>query len=454
MNDTEMEKWLAERFRAAPNPEPSERLQQVVDADRIRASIPRRWAMPSRALGLSGRRPVLAGLVGLAATAILAAGLLTVVASRLTQTPAAPGGGIEWQPSTQVSGFAFTFGPYLASADGRLYMVGSINGLGGSSSTEVWSSADGASWERVSQPGTFEKYGPGFFPQGFSGDGQGGLVIVGGVAGGPAWHSSDGRTWTSAQFETPALARMAAVAARPGAIVAIGDRQVPIPDSATMSGQTANQMYAWFSAEGNAWSQVVLPDSLGYVPRAITAWKGGFAAVADKEVAADWASSVWTSADGRTWEKAPQELAFSPIAIVALGDRVVTVGARLDSELGMVPASWSSTDGRKWTESTASVRDRATMFDDVAVVGDTLVAIGSSHMYTTDVAGGPASTTPPMPPESVWISSDGATWRLLAEDSSLNFGFLNTHVASLGGRVVIATQRASAVEVFLGDLVP
>jgi len=454
MNDTEMEKWLAERFRAAPNPEPSERLQQVVDADRIRAGAPRRWTMPGRALGLSGRRPVLAGLVGLAATAILAAGLLTVVASRLTQTSLGPGG-IEWQPSTQVSGFTFTFGPYLASAGGRLYLVGSIAGLGGSSSTEVWSSADGASWERVSKPGTFEKYGPGFFPQGFSGDGQGGLVVVGGVAGGPAWHSSDGRTWTPAQFETPALARMAAVAARPGAIVAIGDRQVPVNGGATVSGQTANQMYAWFSAEGNTWSPVVLPDSLGYVPRAITAWKGGFAAVADKEVAAAWASSVWTSADGRTWEKAPQELAFSPIAMVALGDRVVTVGARLDSKLGMVPASWSSTDGRKWTESTASARDRATMFDDVAVVGDTLVAFGSSHMMQTDVAGGPASTTPPMPPESVWISSDGATWRLLAEDSSLNFGFyLNTHVTGFGGRVVVATQGASAVKVLIGDLVP
>ena len=455
MNDNEMETWLAERFRAAPNPEPSESLQQAIHADRIRASVSRGSIGPYLALGLSGRRPVFAGLVGLAAAAILAAGLLTVVASRLTQTPSAPGGTIEWQPSTQVSAFTFRFGPYLASAGGRLYLVGSIGVIGGSYSTEVWSSADGATWQRVAEPAAFDKSRSGFAAAGISDDGNGGLVVVGsiGSAAPMAWHSPDGRTWTQADVGAAGSGELMRVAARAGAIVAFGDWMAPVSAGGAASGQTANQLGVWFSADGNTWDQVILPDSAGYTPSAVTAWKGGFAAVAQKSTGA-LVSSLWTSTDGRTWEKRPSDLAgFWATAMAALGDRVVAVGSRLDSKLGMVPASWSSTDGRTWVESTASVRDRAVTFDDVAVVGGTLVAVGSSHMVTLQPAGD-VTTPPPTPPESIWTSSDGTTWHLLAEVTSPKFGIYLNSITSFGGRVVVATQSAGAVEVLLGDLVP
>src|SRR5450756_1078128 len=160
MNEDEMENWVSERFRAAPDPEPSESLQQAIRADRVRATVSRGSTRPGLSLRLSGRRNVLAGLIGLAATVVLAAGLLAVVASRLTQTAAAPGA-IQWEPAIKGPGVTFLFGPYLASAGGRLYMAGSIS-LGSGYTTEVWASADGATWERVSQPGAFEKYGSGF----------------------------------------------------------------------------------------------------------------------------------------------------------------------------------------------------------------------------------------------------------------------------------------------------
>jgi hypothetical protein len=94
------------------------------------------------------------------------------------------------------------------------------------------------------------------------------------------------------------------------------------------------------------------------------------------------------------------------------------------------------------------------MFDDVTVVGDTLVAIGSSHMGARfQPAGVPEITQPPTPPESVWTSGDGMTWRLLAEDSSLKFGMNpDTYMASFNGRVVVATRGNNAVEVFSGDM--
>jgi hypothetical protein len=401
-------------------------------------------------------------MVALAFTLVLAAGLLAVVVIRPSQStgPASPG--IAWQPRIQVAGPGIIFGPYLATVGGRLYMVSTSSAADGTESTVVRSASDGKTWEQISAPGAFEKDGPRFFAQGISDDGKGGLIVVGGLPGGEAesivpaaWHSTDGRTWARAQVGTPALARMSAVAARPGAIVAIGDGRVVVNSAATGADQSVNQMYAWFSSDGNAWSQVVLPDSSGFIPSAITSWGGGFAAIAQFD-GITLSSSVWTSADGRTWQKSPQDFArFTPTAMAGFGGRLVAVGNHQDPQstaAGFVPASWSSTDGRTWVESRASARQVATGFGDVAVVGATLVAIGANYMGQAAVTlqvGGP--TPVPTPAANVWVSSDGTTWRLLTEDPSLIVGsYLNTHVAGLGTRAVVATYG----EVYFGDLTP
>ena len=241
-----------------------------------------------RVLGgrLSGRFRVLVGLACLTVAAFIAFGLLaaaailpTPVANRPTPTAPALPAGIDWLSAAQVTGATLSFGPYLAGAGRRVYMVGSTSGTSGS--IEVWSSADGTTWEQSAAPGTVEEGVPGSFPQDFCDDGQGGLIVVGGVTDDhtetnvpAAWHSSDGRTWTRAQVAGPALAQMTSVAGRPGAIVAIGDWEVKIPDNGTANGQMADQMYAWFSEDGTTWSQIILPDSLGYHPSAINSLEG------------------------------------------------------------------------------------------------------------------------------------------------------------------------------------
>jgi hypothetical protein len=465
MNDTELEAWLASRLRAAPTPEPPSNLQAAVQADRIRTGVQpesagrgRRWwaARPRRALG---------GIVALGFTAVLAAGLLAAVVIRPTQTTGPASSGIAWQPRIQVAGTGTIFGPYLASVGGRLYMVATSSAADGTESTVVRSSGDGKTWEQISEPGAFENDGPRFFAQGISDDGRGGLIIVGGLPGGAAesivpaaWHSADGRTWTRAQVGTPALARMSAVAARSGAIVAIGDGRVG-SGSGSVADQSVNQMYAWFSADGITWSQVALPESSGFIPSALTSWSGGFATIAQVD-GITLSSSVWTSADGRTWQKAPQDfVGFGPTAITALGGRVVAVGDFLDpkgSVGSLVPTSWSSTDGRTWVKSTAASRQPATGFGDVAVVGDTLVAVSTNYMLQDQVAHVPEYTPPPTPAANVWVSSDGLSWRLLPEDPSLVVGSnLNTHIASLGTRVVVATYGDLYFgDLYFGDLTP
>ena len=459
MNDTELEAWLASRLRAAPAPEPPSNLQAAVQADRIRTSVQpestgrgRRWwaARPRRALG---------GMVALGFTAVLAVGLLAVVVIRPAQSTGPASQGIAWQPRVHLVAPGTVFGPYLASVGGRLYLVSTSSAADGTESTVVRSSSDGKTWEQISEPGAFENDGPRFFVQGISDDGRGGLIVVGGLPGGAAesivpaaWHSADGRTWTRAQVATPALARMSAVAARPGAIVAIGDGRVGGGSGSSPTDQSVNQMYAWFSADGITWSQVDLPESSGFIPAAVTSWSGGFAAIAQLD-GITLSSSVWTSADGRTWEKSPQNFArFTPTAMAGFGGRLVAVGNHQDTQssaAGFVPASWSSTDGRTWVESRASARQVATGFDDVTVVGDTLVAVSTNYMFQDQVAHVPEYTPPPTPAANVWVSSDGLSWRLLPEDPSLVVDSnLNTHVASLGTRVVVATYG----EVYFGDL--
>ena len=462
MNDTELEAWLAAHFRTAPTPEPPPNLQAAVRDDRIRASSQAQSARPSRMWGLARPRRALGGMVALAFTVVLTAGLLAVVVIRPSQStgPASPG--IAWQPRIQVAGPGIIFGPYLATVGGRLYMVATSSAADGTESTVVRSSSDGKTWEQISAPGAFENDGPRFFAQGIADDGRGGLIVVGGLPGGEAesivpaaWHSADGKTWTRAQVAAPALARMSAVAGRPGAIVAIGDGRLVVNSGATGADQSVNQMYAWFSSDGSTWHQVVLPESSGFIPSAVTSWSGGFAAIAQLDGIA-LSSSVWTSADGRTWAKSPQDFArFAPTAMAGFGGRVVAVGNHQDAQssaAGFVPASWSSSDGRTWVESKASARQIATGFGDVKVVGETLVAIGANYMGQAAVTlqiGGP--TAAPSPSANVWISSDGSTWRLLPEDPSLIVGSnLNTHVASLGARILVATYG----EVYVGDLTP
>jgi hypothetical protein len=465
MNDTELEAWLAARFRTAPAPEVPSNLQAAVQADRIRTSVHPESARPGRRWWAARPRRALGGMVALGFTAVLAVGLLAVVIIRPSTGPASQG--IAWQPRVQLVSPGTVFGPYLASVAGRLYMVSTWSAADGTESTVVRSSSDGKTWEQISEPGSFENDGPRFFAQGISDDGQGGLIVVGGLPGGAAesivpaaWHSTDGRTWTRAQVGTPALARISGVAARPGAIVAIGDGRVGGGSGSSPADQSVNQMYAWFSADGITWSQVDLPESSGFIPAAVTSWSGGFAAIGQLD-GITLSSSVWTSADGRAWQKAPQDfVGFGPTAITALGGRVVAVGDFLDpkgSVGSLVPTSWSSTDGRTWVKATAAARQIATGFGDVTVVGDELVAIGANYMSgatTLPLLLGPSAaepTSPPVPAANVWISSDGSTWRLLPEDPSLVVGSnLNTHVASLGTRIVVATYG----EVYFGDLTP
>ena len=398
------------------------------------------------------------GIALAAAGAFSLALLAACVGGQPTPTPPAPVRGIHWQPARVAVPVAWGVGPYFATVGGRLYMAGQEHATYSDMGTVtsggglvVWSSEDGAIWEQLATPDRFAVGSSRFFPLGLSGDGHGGLVMVGNtfdhnkVVGGVAWHSADGRTWEPESLSTDP-AQVLGVADQDGMVVALG--QV-FTNPSVVAGENRSDIanVAWYSGDGVTWNRTTLPDSDGYLPRTISAWKRGFTVVALLSDQTS-SSSAWTSKDGRTWDKAPSDLdGFDASSMVGFGDRIVAVGKR-----SMEATSWSSNDGREWTEATMSTRDIYTSPDRVTAVDGSLVAIGRHQIALPAVTPAPGWTAPPAPVAGVWLSADGQNWQLLAADPALTFAdTLDAAVVTFGGRVVVADVGSDAVQVWLGD---
>jgi hypothetical protein len=457
----------------------------------------------------------LAAVGGLAATCILAVALFVVVvnrpdASRSGSSPSAAASGGASAPPTAASpatprasgsgsletgdlpspsfslpplnlpaGWSSTlapgqisFGPLLAPSapsGGRLYLAG----MDDSRLMLVWWSADGHTWQKVAEPGIDKD----FVPRSMVGDGGQGVFIAGELTPSAEnvvpqiWHSSDGAGFSRVELEAmqPAPSASIAVTAssdkavllpassaeivsvdgRPGSFVAFGGHNTTDPSQPTGVEQSLD---AWYSADGSDWKHVSLPESESYSAIAMTAWRGGFAALANKY---GKTYGVWLSADGATWSRTADVAAFGASGLMSFGDRLVLVGAAQDARWGMVPASFWSIDGKSWTESRAPVEGYAAMFDTATVVGDRIVAIGSSHVGQA-VAEGPESGTPaPSPtialvPPTFWVSSDGASWTRAAEAPA--YSPYATCPAAFGGHLVVATAWIGGVMVSVGDL--
>jgi hypothetical protein len=386
------------------------------------------------------------------ASSVLAVGILLGVEACVGSSPSTPGpsvplDGIRWQAPVAVNTGRVDFGPYLASAGGQLFMLvkrhttvtpaddGRVSATGGS--VGVYSSTDGVEWTELPSPGPMD--GIAAFPLAFAGDGHGGLVAVGNVVpvtgahSTAVWHSADGRDWTQTQLPGEPF-ELLATASRPGLIVVLG--------------RSETEILTWSSTDGNSWQISTLPDSDGFLPTALLAWKGGFTAIARDGRYGQYGSMAWTSTDGRVWAEARTELAgFGARSMVGLDDRIVVGGQRL----GGPPVSWTSADGLEWSESVAPSGDASSM-QAAAVCDGSIVAVGHEEMLLPAVTPPPGWTPPPPAATNVWISADGITWRLLPEDPAFQLSSSYDFVATeQNGRILVADPTASGVMIHLGD---
>ncbi len=392
-------------------------------------STPRRPGVGLRRVGLPSLRTVFA-LTGIVATVAVVASLLTALPSNPV-APASTGSvyQISWRSATKPPDTRFEFGPYFTSFGDSLLMLGT-NG----STTTVWSSGDGSTWNQVSSSGAFEVSGRRFVAQGFSDDGNGGLIAVGNSFGSAAtdvvataWRSRDGKTWVPAEVDSSAGQEMIGGATtRSGAVV------------------TAGNGVAWFSPDGQRWTPYVLPEAQNYIPRAVGSWDGGFAIVELWNGTGAPHSAVWYSTNGRDWNQGASLDGFDARGIAGFGGRIVAVGSDTGAAAEGMAVSWTSTDGKTWVKSTAPSDQSKTAMDGVTVVDGSFVAVGAAD---TNPAG--AATQATQAGLSVWVSDDGISWlSIAAGPQPLTHG----RMAVVGGRVVVVGGTSSGQGVLAGDV--
>ena len=227
--------------------------------------------------------------------------------------------------------------------------------------------------------------------------------------GGTLLDSIDGRTW----HQQPGLGDglVDQIAVGPGGVLAVG--------SVNVEGVVA----IWHSTDGLDWSAAPDASSLHgtegsfLTMAAVVATGDGWLAVGGETVNCTPGACglvravVWTSPDGREWRRAPDTAAMqhaSMNGVVRTASGYVAVGEAAadpsNPSSAIVPAVWTSPDGRAWTPSdklplVVAAPDADVALDGVAASGSRAVAVG----HATTEAGASADAF-------AWWN-DGGTWR-------------------------------------------
>jgi hypothetical protein len=305
-----------------------------------------------------------------------------------------------------------------------------------------------------------------------------GFVAVGGSDGDAAvWTSVDGLTWSrvphdEAVFGGEGESGMAAVAVGGPGLVAVGSHVVctehevldaegsprvdavgnPEPDTVCVDGNAV----VWTSVDGLTWSRVPHDEAVFggqrrvYEMNSVTAGGPGLVAVGRSDAFGegdplnegdvnDGDAVVWTSVDGFTWSRIPQDEAVfggvetqDMLDVTAGGPGLVAVGRdgagmAWDNPIlargGQHAAVWTSVDGITW----ARVPHDEAVFDGNGA--------GSSAMLSV-TAGGPGLVAVGEH-AGVWASVDGVTWSRVTHDNETEMRGTMVDVA-VGGPGLLA----------------
>jgi hypothetical protein len=244
------------------------------------------------------------------------------------------------------------------------------------------------------------------------------------------WTSVDGITWSRVPHDEEvfgAASIMSVTAGGPG-LVAVG-MHGPLGD-----GDPA----VWTSMDGLTWSRVPHDETVfgGADSQAMyDVTVGGPGLVAVGGSGRDWwnpeqNAAVWTSVDGVTWSRVPDdESVFSSggnpvlLSVTVGGPGLVAVGA--DSwplNLAETPV-WTSPDGITWTRVPNQGVDRGTMTSVVAG-GPGVVAVGNFGDYAFT--------------NGAWTSPDGITWSRAIDDDAVFAGEDWIHDVTVAGPGLLA----------------
>ena len=218
------------------------------------------------------------------------------------------------------------------------------------------------------------------------------------------WTSSDGRTWSHVPGKELGPGEIDDVTAGGPGLVAVGTER---NDEAETKSECRGARRAcapgfhgavWTSKDGVTWSRA--PDDRifrGALIQAVTAGGPGCVAVGL------W-DRVWYSSDGVTWDRASVPTAQRPVSltdVVASGDRLVAVGWS-GSGIRTEPVIWTSTDGMTWTD--------VTLNEEVFPLGSSVETVEGRRGF---IAVGSESKKAR---SAVWTSADSVTWHRVPAD--------------------------------------
>ena len=239
---------------------------------------------------------------------------------------------------------------------------------------------------------------------------------LGGNIDAAVWTSVDGTTWVrvlddEAVFGGAGAQLMWDVTMWGSGLVAVGS--------------SYNDAAAWTSADGTHWTPVPHDEDVFGGPRiqeieSIAPGGPGLVAVGWDESGEDTDGAVWTSPDGTTWTRVPDDGAvfggegMQRINRVTIGGPgLVAVGMEGPDD-NIDAAVWTSADGIAWTkvppdESSLGGAGEQSMWG-VARGGPGLVAVGWDGTDTGDAGVGDAA---------VWTSEDGISWVRVPHDATV-----------------------------------
>jgi hypothetical protein len=440
VNDRDIEAEISAFFRRTVTPEPSARLRMAVGDSRTARPTARRTNRSMRKMAFS--------VVGLAATFVIAVGLLVVVMRPGSRGPASgqEPASVTWQKGDLALPRALSFEQLVPIGD-RLYLIASSNGTGDATTTSsegIWATADGLAWTKqsdidaIKSPGTDRPTLTAASP-----NGRGGAVVVGseqttdGTERTAAWWTTDGKTWGNASVEGPA-GRMLSVAGRPDGLVAVG---------VTFSGVAA----AWRSTDGGSnWTSVSLPGG-GRDALDVTVVGDRFVAIGRSQDANNLL--LWASSDGARWSlvQSPSDPSFWPSRLIPLGNTLVVLGHG-------IPGNAILACGNDMTCARASVPalGYTASFTEIragAAVSGTIVVTALSG--TAGTAASPGSSADASSGVAFWASTDGRTWTTLKSSPSLVV--VTSNLVVFRGRLVAVAfsgpnLTAATATVVVGDL--
>jgi hypothetical protein len=321
----------------------------------------------------------------------------------------------------------------------ELIAVAYVPGEDGEQDGVVFTSEDGATWTRMAQydPALTEgwmimtgvvSHDGGITAVGYGCDNEEDLSCVSATA----WTSPDGTTWTRTGFDADVFGdrvndrtSMGDVISTAHGLVAVGELTHWTFDEVGVEQMATTHPAIWTSPDGLTWERPFLGEGIDLEPsehpdakvwiNAVAEGAGG-RLVAVGPIQDDDGTpiaGVWTSDDAQTWTRVPHD----PSVFSDSDDQPVYVWDVAAGERGFMavggegrparPVVWTSPDGLSWTRAPIEQDD----FDFVGSLGS--VAVGSDGY----VAAGPAGSWSPDNPQllTAWTSTDGASWRPIAE---------------------------------------